>query len=198
MADATPLSVPTLASARLRLRPYRDSDVEALFALYSDPAVMRYWSFPPWTAMEQARAYFVRAAAHASDGLALPWAIADAADDVLIGTATLHSLRPDQGRAEIGYALATERQGRGLASEALRTMLAHAFGALGLRRLEADVDPRNAASCRLLVALGFSREGLLRERWLVAGETCDSALYGLLARDTAPARTAGATQGDAP
>jgi ribosomal-protein-alanine N-acetyltransferase len=65
----------------------------------------------------------------------------------------------------------------------LRLALAHAFGPLGLRRVEADVDPRNAASCRLLERLGFRREGLLRERWRVNGETCDSALFGLLARE---------------
>jgi ribosomal-protein-alanine N-acetyltransferase len=183
MADCAPVPVPTLAAARLRLRPYRDADVDALFALYSDPVVMRYWSFPPWAARSQAEAYLARAAAHLAQGLALPWAIADAADDVLIGTATLHSLHVDQGRAEIGYALAADRQGRGLAAEALRAVLEHAFGTLGLRRIEADVDPRNAASCRLLDGLGFVREGLLRERWLVAGETCDSALYGLPASD---------------
>ena len=188
MADLAPVPVPTLVSARLCLRPYRGTDVDAVFALYSDPAVMRYWSFPPWTAVPEAEAYLARAAAHAASGSALPWAIADRADDRLIGTATLHSLRLDQGRAEIGYALASERQGRGLASEALRLALDHAFGALGLRRVEADVDPRNTASCRLLEALGFAREGLLRDRWQVAGETCDSALYGLLARDVRPAR----------
>lgn len=58
-----------------------------------------------------------------------------------------------------------------------------AFGALELRRIEADIDPRNAASCRLVERLGFIREGLLRARWNVAGEICDSAIYGLLAQD---------------
>lgn len=174
---------PVLASARLRLRPYRDGDAEAMFALYSDPRVMRYWSFPPWTEPGQARDYLARAAAHAAQGIALPWAIADAGSDALLGTATLHSLQHEQGRGELGYSLAPEHQGRGLASEALRLVLAHAFGPLGLRRVEADVDPRNAASCRLLERLGFRREGLLRERWRVNGETCDSALFGLLARE---------------
>jgi RimJ/RimL family protein N-acetyltransferase len=183
MADSAPVPVPTLASARVRLRPYRDADADALLALYSDAAVVRYWSFAPWTRAAEAEAYLQRAAAHAAQGLALPWAIADAASDVLVGTATLHSLQPEQGRAEIGYALAPAHQGRGIASEALRLLLGHAFGPLRLRRIEADVDPRNIASCRLLEALGFTREGLLRERWRVAGETCDSALYGLLARE---------------
>jgi RimJ/RimL family protein N-acetyltransferase len=183
MADPAPVPVPTLASARVRLRPYRGDDAPAMFALYSDAAVMRYWSFPPWTEAAEADAYLVRAAAHAAQGLALPWAIADIADDRLVGTATLHSLQREQGRAELGYALAPSHQGRGLAAEALRLLLGHAFGPLALRRVEADVDPRNVASCRLLEALGFTREGLLRERWRVAGETCDSALYGLLARE---------------
>jgi ribosomal-protein-alanine N-acetyltransferase len=62
-------------------------------------------------------------------------------------------------------------------------VLSLAFGALQLRRIEADIDPRNEASCRLIERVGFQREGLLRERWQVDGETQDSALYGLLARD---------------
>jgi RimJ/RimL family protein N-acetyltransferase len=63
---------------------------------------------------------------------------------------------------------------------ALRTLIGHAFGTLGLRRLEADVDPRNERSLHALEALGFRREGLLRERWLVEGEIQDSVLLGLL------------------
>ena len=52
-----------------------------------------------------------------------------------------------------------------------------------LRRLEADVDPRNAASIRTLERLGFQREGFLRERWHVNGEIQDAIFYGLLRRD---------------
>jgi len=62
-------------------------------------------------------------------------------------------------------------------------VLDFAFGELRLHRLEADVDPRNLPSLRVLDRLGFTREGVLRERWLVAGETQDSLICGLLARD---------------
>jgi RimJ/RimL family protein N-acetyltransferase len=68
-------------------------------------------------------------------------------------------------------------------SEALIALLDFAFGTLALRRLEADVDPRNANSLRILGKLGFQREGLLRERWNVAGEIQDTAFYGLLAKE---------------
>jgi len=56
-------------------------------------------------------------------------------------------------------------------------------GELGLRRVEADIDPRNARSAKILERLGFIREGYLRERWVVGGEISDTALYGLLARE---------------
>ena len=172
---------PTLESERLRLRPYRTGDTDAMFRLYSDPRVMRYWSFSPWTDRSQAEAYLKRALAEMTEGRVLPWALATRADDRLVGTVTLFALDPVQGRAEVGYSLDPKLQGQGMASEALRLALGHAFDVLRLRRVEADVDPRNAPSCRLLERLGFRLEGLLRARWRVAGEICDSALYGLLA-----------------
>jgi RimJ/RimL family protein N-acetyltransferase len=68
-------------------------------------------------------------------------------------------------------------------SEALGALFDYAFRTLALRRLEADVDPRNAASLGLIRSLGFRQEGLLRERWNVAGEIQDTAFLGLLARE---------------
>jgi RimJ/RimL family protein N-acetyltransferase len=59
-----------------------------------------------------------------------------------------------------------------------------------LHRVEADTDPRNAASLALLERLGFVREGILRERWIVGGEVADSVLLGLLAADWRAARGA--------
>jgi RimJ/RimL family protein N-acetyltransferase len=108
------------------------------------------------------------------------WAVAERDNDRLIGTTTLFSLAGAHRRAEIGYSLVGSHQGRGLAAEALRTAIGHAFGDLGLERIEADVDPRNEKSWQLLERLGFRREGLLRDRWRVDGEVCDSYLYGLL------------------
>jgi RimJ/RimL family protein N-acetyltransferase len=67
--------------------------------------------------------------------------------------------------------------------EALCAVVDYAFGPLGLRRLEADIDPRNDASIRAVERLGFVREGLLRERWVVAEEISDTVFMGLLARD---------------
>lgn len=174
---------PRLAGAGVALRGFRPDDFDALFELHSDVRVMRYWSFPAWTEPAQARDYFARGLAACDPDDMLCWVIALPPSDTLVGTATLASIDRAQGRAEIGYALGSRHWGRGLAHDAVALVLDHAFGALGLRRVEADIDPRNTASLRLARRLGFRQEGLLRERWLVAGETCDSAWHGLLARE---------------
>jgi RimJ/RimL family protein N-acetyltransferase len=173
--------LPRLDGERIRLRGFRDADLAGLYALHSDPQVMRYWSFPAWTELDQARGYFARALAARDPERMLCWVIAAREDDRLIGTATLFAIDRAQGRAEVGYALESAHWGRGYAQEALRLVLRHAFEGLGLRRLEADIDPRNRGSCKLVERLGFVREGLLRERWQVGDEISDSALYGLLA-----------------
>ena len=172
-------ALPVLETDRLRLRPLRAGDVDALFAMYSDPEVARYWSFPAWTRREQASEYLAARMALETPAV-YAWALAERECDRLIGTTTLFSLSGPHKRAEIGYSLLPARQGQGLATEALRTVLEHAFGPLGLERIEADVDPRNEASCRLAERLGFQREGLLRNRWRVGGEFADSVIFGLL------------------
>ena len=116
-------------------------------------------------------------------GDVLQMGIEHKADGVLVGTCTLHQIHRQNRRAELGYALGSAWWGRGLMHEALVAFVGHAFGRMKLHRLEADIDPRNAASAKSLERLGFHREGYLRERWIVAGEVSDSALYGLLARD---------------
>jgi RimJ/RimL family protein N-acetyltransferase len=175
-----------LTTPRLRLRPPEPADAAALLAVFADPAVTRYWSSPPWTAIDQAEAQISADAADLAEGTAMRLAIVPAvparagADGPLLGTVSLFHLDPGNRRAEIGYALGRPAWGQGYGQEAVRALVGHAFGALDLNRLEADVDPRNQASARLLERLGFRPEGLLRERWIVAGEVSDSAVYGLL------------------
>ena len=171
----------TLTGERVCLRAMTPEDASAIFALFSDPEAMRYWSYPPYTELKQAEARLARDIAGAAESVVLPWGIEQ--DGTLIGTVTLHDLNLSGGRAELGYLLAKSRWGQGLAREAVGLAIDHAFSTLGLRRLEADIDPRNLASQKLLERLGFVREGYLRERWCVAGEVTDTALYGLLARE---------------
>jgi [ribosomal protein S5]-alanine N-acetyltransferase len=178
----------TIATARLTLRPPRHGDEDALFALHSDAEVMRYFSEPPWTDPERAVRQIDDDAAGFERGDFFRFAIVLNETQSLIGNCGLFALHRQNRRAEIGYALQRQHWGKGYMKEALGALLAHAFVDLDLNRLEADIDPRNTASIVCLERLGFLSEGYLRERWIVGGEVCDSALYGLLRRDWQAAR----------
>lgn len=176
-------SLPTLESPRLRLRQLQVADIDDLFTVFSDKQTMRYWSHAPFTERSEAEAYLRNINASRINGTHLQWGIALREGDNIIGTTTLFSLNPKHKRAEIGYALASNYWRSGYGCEALKCVLIHALGSLGYQRIEADIDPRNLASCGLVEKLGFKLEGCQRERWRVEGEIQDSAMYGLLARE---------------
>ena len=89
-------------------------------------------------------------------------------------------------RSELGYALGRDCWVRSYMAEALTALIGHAFGPMGLRRLEGEVNPDNRASTRLLDALGFVNEGLRRLRWTAKGATHDVSAYGLLRGELIP------------
>ncbi|WP_313051508.1 GNAT family protein [Stenotrophomonas cyclobalanopsidis] len=172
-----------LHSARLVLSPIRRDDAAALFALQSDPDVMRFWNHPAWTRPTEARAQIDDDLAAHTTGTQLKLAVRESLDGPLLGICVVFALDRDAARAEIGYLLAPDKQGQGYMHEALQQVVAYLFGTLGLHRVEAEIDPRNRPSAHVLDRLGFHLEGVLRQRWRIQGELSDSAVYGLLADD---------------
>jgi ribosomal-protein-alanine N-acetyltransferase len=173
----------TLHTQRLHLRPLRTTDASALFAIFSDPRVMRYWSTPPWPDIDAAHRLIALDTQAMADGTCVRLGIERNHDGLLIGQCTLFNLNAQCRRAEVGYGLAHAAWGHGYMGEALLALLDYGFTELGLNRIEADIDPANSASARSLERLGFRREGHLRERWIVDGLVSDSLLYGVLLSD---------------
>ena len=157
-----------------------EDDIDALYEVFSDAQVMRYWSSGPLANREAAAAMQREIADGNRNNTMWKWGLALRDTNKLIGTVTLFNLNLSNGRAEIGYAMGSAHWGKGYMNEALTALIVHAFDVLNLRRLEADVDPRNTPSVRTLERLGFQREGFLRERWHVGGELQDAFFYGLL------------------
>jgi len=172
-----------LATARLRMRPLRPGDAQQLFAIYSDAEFMRYWSSEPWQSIDRATQLIENDMAELARGEHLRLGVFLSASGNLAGTCSLFHFNEQSRRAEIGYGIARPHWRHGYMVEAVSALIDFAFSDLGLHRLEADIDPHNLASARSLGKLGFTREGLLRERWIVGGQLSDSALYGLLARE---------------
>lgn len=177
-----------IETPRLRLRAAREDDAPALLEVFADNEVTRYWSSQPWTEIAQARERIARDLQGLQSGADLVLMIERMEDQRLLGRCTLFRIDHSCRRAEVGYALTRQAWGQGYITEALQSLLRYGFEQLELNRVEADVDPRNTASMRVLQRLGFQQEGLLRERWIVAGEVSDSAMFGMLQREWAAAR----------
>jgi RimJ/RimL family protein N-acetyltransferase len=176
------LNAVVLTTGRLRLRPMSEHDIAAHYAVFADPEVARYWSREPWTDIDQAAQSIATIMAAGAEGSEARFGIELLATGELIGNVGLHHFFEQNRRCEIGYALGSKYWGQGYATEALRAAIRYGFDALDLNRIEADIDPRNVGSARVLEKLGFRKEGYMPERWIVFGEMADTVNYGLLKR----------------
>jgi RimJ/RimL family protein N-acetyltransferase len=176
----TILDIPELETSRLLIRCLRMDDAAAMLDILSDEETVRYWGRPMMTELHQAQAYTRENLRWMEDGHCLYWGIEEKASGKMIGTCTLFKLDSNNRRGEIGYLLNRGYWQKGFMSEALECVFEYAFTVLKLHRLEADTDPENTASIKILERFGFEREGLFRDRWLVNGDWCDSLMLGLV------------------
>ena len=181
LADANEL--PRLEAGSLALRMIRPEDADDLFAIFGNPDVMRYWSTPPLEDLAGARDLVGEIQQCFESRRLFQWGLVRGQYDRVIGTVTLAGLDVQNRRAEIGYALAQAEWGKGVMTGVLPVLVRFGFEKLDLHRIEADVDPRNPASYRLLERLGFKKEGYRRESYILNGEIQDALQYGLLKRE---------------
>jgi len=174
-------SIPRELNTRdLYLRPSRLSDAEGLFAMLSDAQSMKYWSHPPVNDVGDALQVLREDLESGAQGKSLCWSVILNGQSEMMGKCILFQFSPANHRAEIGFVLNRKYWRQGLMHQALEAMINFAFTTLKLHRIEADVDPLNAGSLGVLEKLGFEREGLFRDRWLLNDEWVDSVMLGLI------------------
>jgi [ribosomal protein S5]-alanine N-acetyltransferase len=170
---------PILSTPRLRLRQFRVEDVEAMHECLADAEAMRFWNHPAHTKrIETERA--VRRFVNCTPSYYRFWAVADARTDRCLGLVNYHDGHIRNKRVTIGYILSPARWREGLGIEAVSAMLDFCFDLMRLHRVQALIQPENAASLRLVEKLGFRREGLLRENFRIGDVWRDEVLYALL------------------
>lgn len=172
-----------LRTERLDLRPHRMDDLDDLFAFHSRPEVVRY---TPWPVRDREQTRKALEAKLTQDALTEPgqWlvlAVELRETGTVIGEALLKWASDTDRQGEIGYALHTDYQGKGYASEAAREVLRLGFDELGLHRICAILDDRNTPSAILLERLGMRREGHLIECAFFKGEWASEYVYALRA-----------------
>jgi RimJ/RimL family protein N-acetyltransferase len=172
---------PTLTGARVRLRPWRADDVDAVFAACQDAEIQRWTQVPVPYAREHAEGFVSGIAAETwAQGGGL-FAVESRDGRPLVGSIGLFP--PSDGFAEAGYWTAPGGRRQGYTAEALGLLCAWAFDEVGLRRVELVVDPDNAGSRGVAERAGFRAEGIVRQRFLHRGEPSDVVLYARLATD---------------
>ncbi|MEH6587799.1 MAG: GNAT family N-acetyltransferase [Halioglobus sp.] len=172
-----------LLSERLFIRELRHSDLEDLLVVHSVDAVNRYLPYTTWKNSADAEAWWEKLQERMLDGNAMQFVICDRAQDKAIGGCILFGYAKEHQRAELGYAIGQSYWGKGYAREAMQRFLRYAFEDIGLRRIDAKVDSRNEASSGLLLRLGFTSEGCLRQ-WIKEEDSLiDMRLFGLLSHE---------------
>ena len=175
---------PTLTTRRLLLRPFTLDDAPAVQRLLSTWEAVRYTgSYPHPYPDGEAERWIARQTAPMAEGTLLRLAVTARDDGTLLGSGEL-VLEPEQRRAELGYWIGGPYTGRGYAVETAHVLLRHAFGMMGLHRVQARVFVENAPSAAVLRRVGMRCEARLRAhgwRWNVLH---DVDCYGILAGES--------------
>lgn len=171
-----------LETERLRLRPFRDADLDAFLAYRNDPLVALHQSWDVPYSREQGSAFLalMQTARPGEPGTWYQIAIELKATGALIGDCVFCPLAEDPRQAEIGYSLMRRYQGQGYATEAVHRLLDYLFGELQLHRVRAICDVENVASTRLLERVGMRREAHFVESYWIKGRWTSEYWYGLL------------------
>jgi ribosomal-protein-alanine N-acetyltransferase len=174
---------PLLETPRLTLRDFQPGDVMQVFNIRSDERVMEYMDRPSMQSLEEAEKIVNSTIQGNRNKTSATWAITLKGEDILIGYASFWRWMKEHFRAEIGYALLPVYWGRGIIGEALTAVLKFGFKEMGLHSIEANVNPGNAASIKVLEKLKFKKEAYFRENMFFNGKFCDSVIYSLLETD---------------
>ena len=166
----------------ISLRPYHPDFAPALYEAARE-SLTTVGPWMPWLhegyALENARLWAERQQANFADGTEYDFMILDE-DEHFLGAIGLNTIDLVNPRANLGYWVRTSAQGRGVATNATRLVVAWAFANTPLVRLEVVVSVENAASLRVAEKAGALREGILRSRILLHGRIHDAVMLAFV------------------
>lgn len=178
MRPSTPIR-----DGELAIVPLGREHLSALEAVGSDPLVQRFTRVPEPFGPAEAEWWLGHYERGWEDGSRAGFAILDGPGETFVGMIGFVALRLDDREGEIGYVVAPEARGRGVATRALSLMTAWGFAELGLARIELRAELANPASIRVAERCGYEREGILRNVHLKGQRRGDMAVYAQIAPD---------------
>ncbi len=170
-------SFPTLHTHRLLLREVTPDDAASIFKMRSDEQVMRYVGRPLQKDVSEAAKLIESIRDLFKQNEAVSWAVCFPHDPTLIGIIGFWKMDKDNHRTEIGYMLRADFWGQGIMNEAMTAAIEYCFKTLDFHSIEANTDPENEASGRILEKHGFVQEAYFRENFYFGGRFLDSRIY---------------------
>lgn len=174
---------PQLETERLLLRPLTLDDAPAMQRIRSDERVMVFMDSERHTTLAHSIKFITENLDTYQNKKGLFWALTLKTTGVFIGDFSYWDINHKNARAEIGYTLLPDYWGNGYMTEALQTLLQFGFKDLNLHSIEANINPSNTNSRKLLQRLGFVKEAYFRENYYYDGQFIDSEIYSLLECD---------------
>ena len=174
---------PTLTTNRLLLREILASDSKEMLLLRSSEIIMQYIDRPRAKTETDALNYIQIINTNLYNNIGITWGIALKEDNKLIGTIGYWRMQKEDCRAEIGYMLHNDFQRQGLMQEAFDAVIDYGFNEMHLHSVEANINPSNTASSKILEKNNFVLEGHFRENYYYNGKFLNSHVYSLLVSD---------------
>jgi len=176
-------SFPEFEIERLLFRKFLLSDAKDLLLIRSNDDVMRFMDVDRFESISDAEKLInsIEEAYKKQEGIT--WAIIERLSNSFIGYFGFWRMIPEHCRAEIGYALKREYWGKGNMYETINRTVRFGFENIKLHSIEANVNPANEKSKRVLEKIGFKKEAYFRENYLFNNKFLDSIIYSLLEKD---------------
>ncbi len=171
---------PTITTGRIILRRLVDDDAPEIFILRSDERILEFIDIAKANNIDDALAFIHKINSVIDNSESMYWGIASKENDKLIGTICLWNIIKEHYRAEVGFVLRPDQQGKGFMQEALAAVVNYAFSEMKLHSLEGRVNPANTASIKLMERNKFAREAYFKEDYYCNGGFVDTAVYSLI------------------
>lgn len=171
---------PVLETNRLLLRKLSVDDAEDIFEYASDPDVN---TFMPWDihkSIDDTREFLEKSEENSETTGDIDWGIELKNEKILVGGITVRKWNDANRCGDIGYVLSKRYWNKGIATEALRTVILFGFEKLCLNRIEAHCDENNIASYKVMEKAGMKYEGTLREKVFVKNKFVNMKVYSIL------------------
>jgi [ribosomal protein S5]-alanine N-acetyltransferase len=181
MLDPNFIPFPEIITDRLLLRQMSDKDAGEILELRSDEKVMRYIDRERTKTLSEAKKFLAKINASVVSNNGIMWGIELKENPgKLIGNIGYWRLIKEHYRAEIGYMLLPSLWKRGIMKEALLAVIDFGFDAIHLHSIEANINPGNEASAKILESTGFKREAYFKEDFYFDGIFRDTIIYSRL------------------